>query len=237
MHSSIITEKTIMTDIMDKLRKLQRLGNDSSTTEHERNVALEMMQRLMLQHNIKDVQEHKEVHAVMGEWMNVDRGDLWEQFVAVAVAKLYNCRVVQRQSIGSYQFVGKPDNIDACGETFLWVCGQVEALYKETLRGYARSLDKRGRADLRRSFKQACATRIHERVNELVAKIRNEIPAHMALVVIDQSLAAADELLKGMRSAKTRYIRPGIGSYAGRQAGDRVQLQGSVGQPKRKMIQ
>jgi Protein of unknown function (DUF2786) len=217
-----------MTEIVEKIRKLLRLSRDKGATENEAAVALAMAQRLMLEHDIKNVEEHVEVHAVLGEWMNVDRGELWEQYVAGAVAKLYNCRVVQRTQEGSYRFVGKPDNIEICSDTFLWVCGQVEVLYKETLREYRRKLDKRGRANLRRSFKEACSVRINQRVNEIVAKARNDIPAHMALVVIDQSLAAADDLIKHLRPARNRKMHGGIGTQAGMLAGDRVQLQGSV---------
>lgn len=230
-----------MSDVVEKIRKLLRLAKDKGATESEANVALEMAQRLMLQHNIKDVEEKREVHAVKGEWMHCDRGQRWELWIAGSVAKLFNCRVVQLVSLGAHQFVGKPENIEVAGETFLWVCGQVEALYKEALRTYGRSLGRQGRADLRRSFKEACASRINQRVNEIVAAARNSIPDHMALVVIDQSLAAASELIANVPSRKSRPIRHGIGTVAGYEAGNRVQLQGHVPgsngkPPARKMI-
>ena len=215
-------------NVMDKIRKLFRLANDKGATENEKLVALEMAQRLMLQHDIQNVEENRVVEAIKGEWMNVDRGDQWEILVAMSAAKLFNCRSVQRKLTGAHQFVGKPENIDACGETFLWVCSQVEVLYKEALRNYNGSLGRAGRADLRRSFKQACARRVYERCCEIVAKTRTEIPAHMALVVIDHSLAAADELLKDVRVRKPMRQRFGIGTHAGRLAGDRVRLQGGV---------
>jgi Protein of unknown function (DUF2786) len=215
-------------NVMEKIRKLMRLGKDAGATENERMVALEMAQRLMLQHNIEDVEEERVIEAIKGEWMNVDRGDLWEIYAAGAVAKLFNCRSLIIKRTGAHQFVGKPDNVEACGETFVWVCSQIEVLYKEALRDYSGTLDKRGRADLRKSFKYACSLRVHQRCEEIVAKARNDIPAHMALVVIDQSLAAADELIKGAKPMKARGQRAGIGTMAGRLAGDRVRLQGTI---------
>lgn len=217
-----------MTKIMDKIRKLYRLANDAGAIENERNVALEMAQRLMLQHNIKDVEDERVVEAIRGEWMNVDRGELWEMYVASAVAVLFNCRSVINKGSGAHQFVGKPENIEVCGETFVWVCAQIEVLYKEALKTWGGGLDKRKRAELRRTFKQAASIKVHQRCSEIVAKARNDIPSHLALVVIDQSLAAADELISGLKQAKQKPSRMGIGSAMGMLAGDRVQLQGAV---------
>jgi len=217
-----------MTDIVEKIRKLLRLARDKGATEHEANTAMEMAQRLMLEHNIKDVTEKRHVDAVLGEWMQCERGEGWEITVASAVAKLFNCRNAINRTRGSHQFVGKPENIEICGDTFLWVCGQVEVYYKHALKAFGGGLDKRGRAELRRTFKDACALRIYHRVNEIVAKARNEIPAHMALVVVDQSLAEADSLLSSYRTGRSVKFKHGLGTAAGTRAGDNVQLQRNV---------
>lgn len=217
-----------MTNVMDKIRKLFRLANDKGATENERDVALEMAHALMLRHNIKDVEEDRVVEAVLGEWMHVDKDDQWEVVVSIVAATLYSCRSVHTKS-GSYQFVGKPENNEAAGETFLFVCAQIEVLYKEALRVYDGRLNKAGRAELRKTFKYSCALRCLQRAREIVAKSRNDIPSHMALVVIDQSLAAADELIKDVKKSKARPQKIGIGSHAGWEAGDRVRLQGTVG--------
>jgi len=218
-----------MSNVMDKIRKLFALAKDEGATENERLVALEMAQRLMLQHDIQNVEEERVVEAIKGEWMHVDKKQRWEAYAAGAVAMLFNCRSLMLKHTGSHQFVGKPENIEACGETFLWVCAQIEVLYKEALRNYGGALGKSGRADLRKSFKEACAARVFERCKEIVARARNDIPAHMALVVIDQSLAAADDLIKGVKKAKASSPKLGRGTIAGQLAGDRVRLQGHVG--------
>lgn len=220
-------------NVMDKIRKLLRLANDAGATEHERDVALTFAQKLMLQHNIKDVEEKREVHAIFGSWMDVDKGDEWEIVAASAAATLYSCRALHTDK-GAHQFVGKPENTEACGYTFLYICSQIEVLYKEALRHYDGRLGKSGRAELRRTFKYSCALKVLRRCREIVAKARNEIPQHMALVVIDQSLAAADELIKDVKKSKSRGKKAGIGSHAGWMAGDRVQLQGTVGNGDKK---
>lgn len=219
-----------MTEIVDKIRKLLALARDKGASENEAAVALAMAQRLMLQHDIKNVEEKREVHAVMGDWMEVDRGELWEMYVAQAVAKLFNCRCAARPSTGAHQFVGKPESVEVCGDTFLWVCGQVEVLYKEALCVRRRGMSVRERGEFRKTFKQGCATRVYDRACDIVAKARNDIPEHVALVVVDQSLAAADDLIKsrGYSSGRARKPSYGSGTAAGMAAGDRVQLQDAV---------
>jgi hypothetical protein len=190
----------------------------------------------MLQHNIEDVEEKKEIEAILGDWMHVDKGDEWEGVASQVAATLFNCRVLTIVRTGSYQFVGKPENIEACAETFLYVCAQIEVLYKEALRNFNGRLDKRGRAELRRTFKYSCALRCLQRAREIMAKLRGDISDHMALVVIDQSLAAADDLIKGVKKSKSRKKKQGIGSFAGWQAGDRVRLQGNVADRSTKLL-
>jgi hypothetical protein len=70
---------------------------------------------------------------------------------------------------------------------------------------------------------------VYYRACDIVAKARNQIPDHMALVVIDQSLAAADELIKGVKVSKPTKVRGGFGTGAGHAAGDQVKLQHEVG--------
>lgn len=222
-----------MEQIVEKIRKLLRLAKDKGATENEAANALAMAQKLMLQHNIQNVEEKIDVQAVKGRWTNEGRDDKWEQVVAQAVAKLFTCRVLMLAK-GKYgwQFVGNPANVAVCEETFPWVCDQIEALYKQGLKAFKfqnGSLSREIRGNFRATFKEHCALRIFHRVSEIVAKARNEIPEHMALVVIDQSLAAADDLIKDVRKTKRQTsIRQGLGAGAGYAAGDHVRLQREV---------
>jgi hypothetical protein len=223
-----------MDKIRDRIRKLLRLARDRGANENEAAVALAAANRLMLEHNIESVgDEDENVRVVRGSRMYVDRDERWEKFVSAATATLYNCRSMS-WSDGSYAFVGREENVSACEETFVWICEQVDELYKEGLKafkGKIGSLDKSMRADFRRSFKEACASRIYHRVGDIVAANRGNIPAHKALVVIDQSLAAADEMMQaeGIRKGRTvSRIRSGFGSGAGHAAGDAVKLQEGV---------
>jgi hypothetical protein len=233
-------EYTETTMTIDTIRKLLRLARDKGASEAEAASALAMAQKLMMQHNIEHIDDaDPDVNkAVRGEWMHINRDDKWEILVGGAVAKLFTCRHVLIKRGGSHQFVGKPENVRVAEVTFVWVCEQVEELYRLGLRTFKSEtgrLSKETRGNFRRSFKEACARRIYHRVNEIVAHARNEIPEHMALVVVDQSLAQADELLKGTKEMRTQAFRPGLGSGAGYAAGDNVKLQGNFS-PERKLL-
>jgi len=220
-----------MEKVLDKVRKLLRLARDKGASEAEAATALAMAQKLMLEHNIKDVEEEFEIKAVFGNWLKLGRSmQQWQEFTASAIAKLFNCRVTVIRKRGLVRFVGKPENIEVCGLTYFWVLEQIEKIYKEGLAEYRgmESLSQQDRAAFRTSFKQGCAARVSHRVNEMVANIRRTIPDHMALVVIDQSRAAADELLKDLKPGRTVDPKKGPGLLAGFSAGDRVQLQSTV---------
>jgi len=216
---------------IDKIRKLLRLAKGSSN-ENEAAVALAAAQRLMLQHDIDNVEEVAEQPAVWGEWMTgVDFKDKWERVLLSAVATLYNCRVIFRTRSGHVRFAGKSENIEACEVTLVWVRDQVNTLYKQALVAFKQrtgGYTKQEYMNFYFSFKEACALRISQRANEIIAAVRNEIPAHKALVVIDQSLAAADDLIKGdstiSKSRELTFRRRGFGTGAGFRAGDHVKL-------------
>lgn len=219
-----------MEKVIDKIRKLLAVARDKGATEHEAATALAMAQRLMLEHDVKNVEDHVEVQAVRGEWMNVHFDDKWYRMLAAGVASLFNCRTLFN-SLGDVKFVGKPENIEVCQVTLLWVVDQVEELYKEALKSFrARlgKLDKATRGDFRKTFKEACALRVWHRAAEIVAAARGNIPGHMSLVVIDQSLAAADDLIKGAKKTALTVRRSGFGTGAGQLAGDAVKLQREV---------
>jgi len=222
-----------MEKILDKVRKLLRLARDKGASEAEAATALAMAQKLMLEHNIKDVEEEREIHAIFGTWFKTGRSiQKWEEFTASAIAKLFNCRAVVIRKSGMIRFAGKPENVEVCEITYFWVIEQIEKIYKEGLSEYRgmESMSQQTRAEFRTSFKHGCAARVAHRVNEMIANARRTIPDHMALVVIDQSQAAADELLRSRNVApgKTSEPRKGPGLKAGFIAGERVQLQSTV---------
>lgn len=225
--------------IVEKIRKLLRLARDAGATEAEAATAMAMAQKLMLQHDIDNVEEVVEQLAMRGDWQKMDpNATKWQRVLAQAVAKLYNCRTMISGS-GKYmhiQFVGKASHVLVCADTLQWIIEQVNDLHKQALVAFrdklGGSLSKYHYRDFRHTFKEACAMRIYQRAEEIVAAARNEIPHHMALVVIDQSLAAADDLIQevcgGRKGRSIKLRKYGYGTGAGHAAGNKVQLQHKV---------
>ena len=227
-------------NIVERIRKLLRLARNKGATEGEAANALAMAQRLMLKHNIDNVEEKVEEVAVRGDWHKFDVDKKWQQCLVSAVAKLFNCRSLQSGTGNGVQFIGKPSNVLVAADTLQWINDQMHDLYKQARKGFQNETGLRhgdaayklNSRNFRLNFKEACALRIWYRVNDIVAAARNEIPSHMALVVIDQALAAADDIVAGLgikASGKGLTLRnSGLGAGAGRAAGDQVKLQHSV---------
>jgi hypothetical protein len=222
-------------NIVEKIRKLLRLARDNGATEAEAGTAMAMAQKLMMQHNIDHVEDVVEQHAVRGDWKNYEVDKKWQQTLGSAIAHLYSCRFIMVKQTGQVQFVGKASNVLVAFDTLEWVTEQINAYHKQALQAFrednGNKLSKFQYRDFRLTFKEAAALRVWHRISDIVAKARNEIPAHMALVVIDQALAAADDILKdiGTRTMRaTKMRRSGYGTGAGRAAGDKVKLQHTV---------
>jgi hypothetical protein len=219
--------------VVEKIRKLLRLARGNAN-ENEAASAMAMAQRLMLQHDITNVEEKVEELAIRGEWKDFDGDKKWQLLLCTAAAKLYNCRCVTMGK-KKVQFIGKPSNVLVAADTLQWIIEQVAELHKQALVGFRAKmggkLEKFHYRDFRLTFKEACALRIYHRCEEIVATMRNEIPAHMALVVIDQALAAADDLLREDNVGPGKAMkmrRSGFGTGAGMVAGNQVKLQHNV---------
>ena len=96
---------------------------------------------------------------------------VYESMAAEAAACLYGveCNAPNYGKNG-YWFVGRQDNIDLAEQTMLWLVQQIETLYKQHL---PKGLDKRTRAEYRKSFKDACALRVWQRADALVKDMQH----------------------------------------------------------------
>lgn len=221
---------------VEKVRKLLRLARNKGASENEANVAMAMAQKIMLEHDIADVEEAVEQIAVRGDWKSFKVSQNWQQMLVWAVSELYSCRSVFMQKTGQIRFYGKQSSILVAADTLDWVNDQVNDLFKQALKAFQKEiadgakLNDKVHTDFRTSFKEACALRICQRVKEIIAASRNQIPEHMALVVIDQAKAAADDLIKGdnVKKGRSMKMRGGLGTGAGTKAGDMVKLKHEI---------
>lgn len=216
---------------ISKVRKLFALARDDAATEGEAANAMAAASRIMLEHNLSeaDIGTATSEGPVWGDWSSAEFKP-WAVWVAHAVGKLYSCKFVMVHKHGMYQFVGRKANTEACLETMRFLCEQIEELYKLELKRHGGRLDKRLRAELRQTFKEACAARVFRRASEIMAANGGVIPDHKALVVVETMEEEAQALIDAARvkSKEVSLRRFGIGTGAGMAAGDQVRIRGEV---------
>lgn len=221
-----------MEGIKDKITKLLRLVADKGATEAEAMQAAQMASALMMKYGVEvALTEDGEEATIRGDWFGAGEYDKkWHIIIAHTVQYLYFVRFVVRRSSGEFQFVGRPDVVDAAEMTFKWLCEQVERNYKTFL---PRGLSKATRAEYRRTFKEACATRMRYRAWQILEAMRNddalaiEATGSKALVVMkarDEALAEAADLMKDCTSLTLKQSSTGVGTRFGDAAGNAVQL-------------
>lgn len=225
---------------------LAKAAEGSGATEEEAASAMAMAMALMTKYGIDQSQlaGAEDEPIVKGNWSDADFLK-WHLYTAQAAAFLYYCKTLQIP--GKYkriQFIGKASNIQAAEMTFLWINDQVERLYKENL---IPGLPKSTRAELRRTFKMACALRVRTRAWNIMQAMANddalaiEMTGSTALVVKshmeqEQAKTAAFVDAMNLKPAIYRSNKSGIGTQMGFRAGDQVQLNRAVAQPTRLMI-
>jgi len=229
---------------------LAKAAEGSGATEGEADSALAMATALMMKYGIsqKDVADADKETVQRGDWSN-QAFLKWHHYTAEAAGFLYTCKVIvlpgKKKAV---QFVGLPSNIEATEITFDWINAQVERLYKESL---PKGLDRETRAELRKTFKMACAIRVRSRAWEIVKSMANndavalEYTGSTALVVKshqEQQLGDIqnffDKLFDTGDLRKGRILRvdkAGIGTSLGLKAGDQVRLNQGIHQSRLKI--
>lgn len=230
-----------MTDIntINKIKKLLSVAQaGSGATEAEAMTAAQMASMLMLKHNI-DVQlddDAEDQTAVNGK-INWGYDEIWHRQCGSAAGFLYSCKPLIYARNGGINFIGRPDNIEACEMTLKFFVAEVERLYKLNL---PKGMSKLERANYRSTFKMACAMRIAARCWAIMESLRQDdakaiaATGSKALVVvqsIDAMLKECDDLMGEMKVKTLPAIRAkmGLGTSDGRRAGDTVKLQKQVG--------
>lgn len=214
--------------IKERIAKLLRLARDAGATSAEAENALSKARAMMLEHGLAEADTvEAELKIITSDLL--DQDSKWKIIVACAVAKLMG--VVSLTRGEQCYFVGRQDLIDAAGLTYLYVLEQIEAKYKLALTelGKHGTLDKRTRGELRKTFKQAAAQAVLDKVWQITAQ---QVSSERALVIIDQAAAAArefvDEQIKPKKGRALRAISTGLGTGAGYDAGRSIKLQDEV---------
>jgi hypothetical protein len=218
-----------MEPILDRIRKLLRLASNNSN-ENEAASAMAKARTIMLEHNISHIDDTApdiDMQPMRGQ-THYQYDKQWQSFLANGIAALFHCRHTTN-NLGAIAFWGRKANIAAAEETMAFVAAQIESFYKLTLKSFGGELGKKGRAELRATFKEAAAIRVTHRCQEIIAASeRNRIPDYKALTVVNTTKEEIDNLFAthGVhKSKKLAKVRNGLGTGAGQAAGDAVRIQ------------
>ena len=216
--------------IREKIRKLLAVASDAGASDNERDIAMRKAQSLIEEHNIEigTIQDASQIEISKGDFINAGPGKKFHRVCAHAAADLYECQVIltgRTPAHQRYSFWGLRYQIEAAEETFLWIIAQIEQLYRIELRTYQGRLDKKGRTELRETFKIAAALSVMNRVENLM-KQRQVKRDSRALTVVSTVADLIEEELKNynIKDAPQINIKQGLGTGAGYIAGNMVKF-------------
>lgn len=152
-----------MEDVVRKIRKLLQMTAERGCTEEEAAIATRKVQELLIEHNLSmvEVTQPEPNREVVVEEDLTGAEMAWHGFIAVAVAKVYFCRVLRLGR--TLRFVGKAHHTAVAREMCEYLYATVERLAQEAV---AKVPGPRRRA-FRNSFRLGAATRLCHRLNDL----------------------------------------------------------------------
>lgn len=213
--------------MIDKIRKLLALASNNPN-EEEAAVAMAKAQELMIKHGIEQDQlVEKKPGVVYGEKVEFDK---WEEWACGAASAVCGTKALFYRSEGYFKFIGRPDNIQASAMLYLFICDQIEKLYKISL---PKGMTQKERAMYRKSFKYAAASAVLRKAREI--EQNTTIPGTSTELVVLHNQTLKDEIedflanveLKKPRAQKT--IKLDYQAYQkGVIAGNSIRLQGEV---------
>ncbi len=241
--------------ILEKIRKLMALAEDSGATENESSTAFMMARRLMMQHHIEDFSSIKGSNARISVYEIVEQSYTimtgpsgWRDTILSACINKLNCRhfyyskagpscTVNGESEKVLNLIGAKEDIALATAMYEWLCEQVARLagrgwMEDEIKymmenGKERKANKRSRDKWLEDFKAGCATRIYWRITQEQKEDSAEI---MAMVVSrDVELTDYMKKFKLTNGAVTRY-QHGEGYDKGYEAGARISLGTKPGQ-------
>ena len=223
-----------MEKILDKVKKLLALANNSAATDGERDNALRMAHGLLAKHNLsmEDAQEHEAMEGREKQYIETFHMT-WAKHVCNNIAKLFFCSYYVGQKLnatkGKHYFVGKQSNAITATLISTYV---INSILKECRNNWKHNL-----APESRSFCIGAADRLRERVAEMIKDANVAGGTEGTSIILHnlyKSEADANKLFlensgTSLVNVKSRDTKVNSAHYdAGQQFGDRINLNGQI---------
>ena len=220
--------------ILDKVKKMLAIANNSAATEGERDNALRMAHALLAKHNLSMENVHEREAMEGRETLDIETFRMrWARVVCNGVAKLFFCKYYSGEKLnatkGKHYFVGKQSNAITATLISSYV---INSILKECRNRWQHNL-----APESRSFCIGAADKLRDRIEEMMKGNDIEgVSAENAVVLynIYQAELDANEIFikaagTNLVTKKARQQEVDLRYYAqGKEFGDRINLNGQV---------
>lgn len=153
--------------IRERIRKLLNMTVERGCTEDEADTAMRMASGLAAKIGIEldELRPAGSPKPKITQKSQYKKMKVYEAYCAHAAAILYGVQCVA-PNFGKhgFWFTGRESNIELAEQTMLWLVRQVDLLYKEAL---PKGLTQKARSEFRASFKDACASRVYIRAQDM----------------------------------------------------------------------
>ena len=188
---------SIENKVLERVKKMIALGNDSAATEAERETALRMAYNLLAKYNLSISDLPSEQDNEAREWQDVViSADRWARSLAQAVAKLFFCRYFYSGTGTSgkdkHCFVGRQSNVITARYMSEFL---IKSVKREATGRYKSPTSPQGR-----SFCVGTVDSIRKRVEEMI-KTDTESTPGTALVLASLHQREADANSKWLEQA------------------------------------
>lgn len=175
-----MTEQTIDNKVLERIKKMLALSNDSGATEAERETALRMAYNTLAKYNLSlsdlPLDQDTEVRERQDVVISADR---WARNLSMAVAKLFFCKYFYSQTGVSgkdrHCFVGRQSNVITAKYMSEYL---IKAIKKEASKRYSSPTTPNGR-----SFCVGTVRSISARVEQMIQQDTESTPGN-ALVLV-----------------------------------------------------
>ena len=226
-----MTQATATGKVLDRVKKMLALGNDSAATEGERETALRMAYNLLAKYNLTindlpgDQQEEGRERADIVIYKAV-----WARSLAHSIANLFFCKYYFTRALNrdSHYFIGRASNVVTASYMTDHI---VRSIKKEAGQRYGVWTSPEGR-----SFCVGAAAPIRQRIAEMLEKdTESTVGSALALIAVRKTESMANDAWlanEGTRlvSKKARASRVQGEAYGdGKAFGATVSLAAQVG--------